>query len=96
MGCSARCVYSPSEKGMLTLNPRPYWYTYYTFVAFLFMQISYRPLRWNLEGMVGGFEVPVLDALWIGLLGLEAVMIVYVLLLRISGAMRKDAKIKEL
>lgn len=87
---------SPSEESVLTPSPRPYWYTYYTFVAFLFMQISYRPLRWNLEGMAGGLEVPILDALWVGLLGLEAVMIIYVLLLRISGAIRKEGKIKEL
>ncbi|KAI0133449.1 hypothetical protein BJ170DRAFT_163181 [Xylariales sp. AK1849] len=81
-----------------TSETKPYWYTFYTFVAFLFMQVAYGPLRWNLEGKpwLGGLEVHVLDALWIGLLGLEAAMLAYVFALRLSKSVRREGKVKEL
>ena len=75
---------------------RPYWYTYYTFVAFLLMQITYGPLRWNLEGRLPwGLEVHILDTLWIGLLGLEACMLAWVFTLKISQSLKGPAKVKE-
>ncbi|KAI1846230.1 hypothetical protein JX265_010607 [Neoarthrinium moseri] len=82
---------------VVTPENKPYWYTYYTLVAFLFMQIAYGPLRWHLEGVLPwSLEVHVLDALWIGLLSLEACMLAYVFTLRISAALRRQEKVKEL
>ncbi|KAH8666533.1 hypothetical protein BX600DRAFT_461955 [Xylariales sp. PMI_506] len=82
-------------------HSRPYWMTYYVFVAFLFMQITYRPLLFNLDGLLGGLEVEILDALWIGLLGLEAVMLAWVFVLRIAAITGNSSatgrkKVKEL
>lgn len=61
------------------------------------MQISYGPLRWNLEGLLPwGLEVHILDTLWIGLLGLEAGMLVWVFALKIGALVKGQPKLKEL
>ncbi|KAI0174509.1 hypothetical protein BJ166DRAFT_150257 [Pestalotiopsis sp. NC0098] len=81
---------------LITEKTKPYWYSYYTFVAFLLMQISYGPLRWNLEGLLPwGLEVHVLDTLWIGLLGLEACMLAWVFSLKIARSIKGQPKVKE-
>lgn len=60
------------------------------------MQISYGPLRWNLEGLLPwGLEVHVLDTLWIGLLGLEACMLAWVFSLKIARSIKGQPKVKE-
>lgn len=61
------------------------------------MQISYSPLRWNLEGLLPWrLEVHILDALWIGILGLEAGMLVWVFTLNIARRVKGQPKVKEL
>ncbi|ORY61402.1 uncharacterized protein BCR38DRAFT_487153 [Pseudomassariella vexata] len=80
---------------LLNKEQKPYWYTFYVFAAFMLLQVTYRPLLWNMEGMLGGYEVAILDGLWIGLLGLEAVMIVSVLVLGIVRTAKPAQKIKE-
>lgn len=75
---------------------RPYWYTYYVFLAFLLVQISYRPLRFNMEGVLDGYEVEILNTLWLGLLGLESVMLAGVVALQVLKATRPALKMKEL
>ncbi|KAH6647870.1 hypothetical protein BKA67DRAFT_399973 [Truncatella angustata] len=82
---------------VMTEHNKPYWYTYYVYVAFMLMQVSYGPLRWNLEGLLPGkLEVHILDALWIGLLGLEAGMLAWVFGLRIARSFKGQQKVKEL
>ncbi|KAK8062885.1 hypothetical protein PG997_014982 [Apiospora hydei] len=93
---------------VLDERSKPYWYTYYVYLAFLLVQISYRPLRHKMDSMqpllsIGGFEVAAaaLDGAWIGLLSLEALMIVFVLALQVTQLFGKAAspaayKLKEL
>ncbi|KAK6836337.1 hypothetical protein PG995_005868 [Apiospora arundinis] len=88
---------------------KPYWYTYYVYLAFLLVQISYRPLLHQIKKMesmqpllsIGGYEVAAaaLDGAWIGLLSLEALMIVGVLALQVTQLFGKASpayKFKEL
>lgn len=71
------------------------------------MQISYGPLRRGLEGLLPGqLEVHILDAMWLGLLALEASMLAYAFLLqlfpkqfaksRVMGVDGRGKKAKEL
>lgn len=73
---------------------RPYWYTFYVFFAFLLVQISHGVLMWKLEGILGGFEETILDSLWMGLLGLEFLMIAGVVVRQIGRATRSKPKVK--
>lgn len=84
---------------MLTSDPthiRPYWYTFYVFEAFLLMQISHGVLMFNLEGLLGGCEEDILNGLWIGLLGLEALMVTGVALRGLVRAIAPKPKQKAL
>lgn len=56
---------------------RLYWYTFYVFEAFLTVQILYRILEEKMAGALNGLEMQVLDSVWIGLLGLEVLMVIW-------------------
>lgn len=73
---------------------RPYWYTFYVLEAFLLVQISYRVLMVNLRGVLGGHEETLLNGLWIGLLGLECLMVAGVALRGLVRAVRPGSKVK--
>jgi hypothetical protein len=66
------------------------------FEAFLLVQISHGVLMFNLEGLLGGIEEDVLNGLWIGLLGLEALMVTGVALRGLFRAIAPKAKQKAL
>jgi hypothetical protein len=52
------------------------------------MQIAYGPLRRGLEGLLPAhLEVHLMDAVWLGLLAIEAGMLGYVFLLRLFPGM---------
>ncbi|KAI1387338.1 uncharacterized protein F4822DRAFT_406172 [Hypoxylon trugodes] len=56
--------------------------------------IPHESLKWNLEGLLGGYKVTTLDEFWIGLLALEAVLITGVLgLWTLEAIGRKEQKL---
>jgi hypothetical protein len=73
---------------------RPYWYTFYVFVAFLLVQISHGVLMWKIGGVLGGYEETLLDGIWIALLGLECLMVAGVVVRRVAAAWRPGEKLK--
>lgn len=54
-------------------SDRPYWYTLYVLEAFLLVQTMYGTLKDRIAGY--GYDDKFLNALWLGLLGLETVMV---------------------
>ncbi|TPX15427.1 uncharacterized protein E0L32_004407 [Thyridium curvatum] len=67
----------PYAWARLTEKTRPYWYTFYVFEAFLTVQILYRILEEKMAGALNGLEMQVLDSVWIGLLGVEVLMVIW-------------------
>jgi hypothetical protein len=68
----------------------------YVFEAFMLVQISYRVWMRNLEGILGGYEETLLNGLWIGLLGLECLMVAGVAVRGVLRAVRPREKVKAL
>jgi hypothetical protein len=66
---------TPLTWARLTAETRPYWYTVYMLQAFLFIQNMYPILLKNMTGYFQGREETVLNAVWVGLLGLEILMV---------------------
>ncbi|KAH8903519.1 hypothetical protein BR93DRAFT_931118 [Coniochaeta sp. PMI_546] len=87
-------VERPAPKWRLTAETKPYWYTFYVFEAFLLVQISYRVLMLNFRGVLGGYEETLLNGLWMGLLGLECLMVAGVALRSALRAFRPGKKVK--
>ena len=80
----------------LTKTERQYWYTFYVLEAFLLVQITYRHAMDKWEGVLGGYEETLLNGLWMGLLGLECLMVVGVVVRGLAGVTRPKGKVKEL
>jgi hypothetical protein len=59
----------------LTERTRPYWHIAYVLQAFLLLQNTYPMLLQSLDGYFHGHEEEILNAIWIGLLGLEIAMV---------------------
>jgi hypothetical protein len=88
---------------LLTRSKRLVYAALYTLFAFLTVQVGYRPLLWTMEDLglnLGGWEVTTLDTVWITLLGLEALMVGGVVVVRLrdalGGASMTKGKLKEL
>jgi hypothetical protein len=77
-----------------TNDNRPYWFTFYVFVAFLLVQISHGVLVWKLNGVLGGYEETLLDAVWTALFGLACAMVAGVVVRRVAAAMMPREKVK--
>ncbi|KAB5566348.1 hypothetical protein GE09DRAFT_1055913 [Coniochaeta sp. 2T2.1] len=90
----------PSAKWRLTVVTKPYWYTFYVLEAFLFVQITYGMTMDSIAGSLGGYEQTLLNALWMGLLGLECLMVAGVairgVVRAVKPAVREKVPAKEL
>lgn len=74
-----------------------FWRTIYVLEAFLFVQIGWRHWLPYMEGYAFGYEEQILNGLWLGLLGLEAAMVVGVVVKNLlGGASARGEKVKEL
>jgi hypothetical protein len=82
------------SRPVLIFLERPYWYTFYVLEAFLLVQITYRVLMLKLGGVLGGYEETLLNGLWMGLLGLECLMVAGVALKGALRAVRPREKVK--
>jgi hypothetical protein len=58
------------------------------------VQITHGVLMWKLEGVLGGYEETLLDGLWMGLLGLEFLMVAGVVLRSVVKAVQPRPKVK--
>ena len=58
------------------------------------MQITHRVLMINLRGVLGGHEETLLNGIWIGLLGVECLMVAGVALRGLVRAVRPRSKVK--
>ncbi|KAF9873346.1 hypothetical protein CkaCkLH20_09159 [Colletotrichum karsti] len=79
----------------LTNESRPFWYTFYVLEAFLFVSGAY-PMLYNKMSMYldTGYEERILNAIWIGLLSVEALMVAGVAVLSISRKLKSPPKQK--
>lgn len=55
--------------------PRPNWYILYILKSLLFIQNACPILLKSMDGYANGFEERVLNTVWIGLLGIEVLMV---------------------
>lgn len=79
----------------LTDESRPYWYTFYVLEAFLFVSGGYPMLHEKMSMYLGtGYEDQILNAIWIGLLSVEALMVAGVTVLSISRKLKSPPKQK--
>jgi hypothetical protein len=60
------------------------------------VQITYRHAMDKWAGMLGGHEETLLNGLWMGLLGLECLMVVGVVVRGLTRMARPTGKVKEL
>ncbi|KAI6780962.1 uncharacterized protein J7T54_003104 [Emericellopsis cladophorae] len=65
----------PFRWTLLTDETRPYWYTLYVLEAFLAMHNTYPLLLEKMRSLHLGNEEKILNAVWVGLLGLEVLMV---------------------
>ncbi|KAJ9142434.1 hypothetical protein NKR23_g7268 [Pleurostoma richardsiae] len=85
---------APKSWTRLTKETKPYWYTFYIFEAFMLSQITYRVFLFNMSGQLFGYEEVILDGIWFGLLGLEALMIAGLVARRLFMAVSPKSKVK--
>lgn len=71
---------------MLTLPYSKFWYSVYVLEAFLLFQSAYTILRRNMAGYANGYEEQILNTVWVGLLGLEIMMVLGV---AVQGALKR-------
>lgn len=71
---------------------RRYWYTLYVLEAFLLVQAMYNMLRDRIAEY--GYDDRFLNALWLGLLGLEALMVVGVAVQGVARRLQGPPKVK--
>lgn len=57
------------------------------------MQITYRVLMLNIGGLLGGVEEQLLNGLWMGLLGLECLMVAGLALRSLTRAVTARPKV---
>ena len=60
---------------LLTHRKRHIWFTIYVLEAFLLVQNTYPMLLEMMEDFAFGHEERILNAVWVGLLGLEVLMV---------------------
>jgi len=60
------------------------------------VQITYRHAMDKWEGVLGGYEETLLNGVWMGLLGLECLMVVGVVVRGLASVARGREKVKEL
>ena len=81
-------------------NSRPYWYTFYVLEAFLLVHVTYGMTVDSIAGSLGGYEETLLNGLWMGLLGLECLMVAGVairsVVRAVKPAVREKVPAKEL
>lgn len=58
-----------------TPGRRPLWFTLYVLEAFLLVQNAYPLLLEKMAAYAYGYEERILNAVWVGLLGLEVLMV---------------------
>jgi hypothetical protein len=74
---------------------RPYWYTLYVLEAFLAVQNTYPNLLRSMESLLAtGYEDKILNAVWVGLLGLEVLMVLGVAVRGVVKRVSPAAKAK--
>jgi hypothetical protein len=66
---------APWDWARLTAQTRPFWFTVYVLEAWLLVQNTYPQLLETMESLAIGDEERILNAVWIGLLGLEVLMV---------------------
>lgn len=71
---------------------RRHWYTLYVLEAFLFVQAMYETLRDAIAEY--GHDDGFLNGLWLGLLGLETLMVVGVAVQGVARRLQGPAKLK--
>ncbi|KAL0933989.1 uncharacterized protein CTRU02_210788 [Colletotrichum truncatum] len=78
-----------------TDESRPYWLTFYVLEVFLFFTGAYPMLYDKMSMYLGtGYEEQILNAIWIGLLSVEALMVAGVAVLSISRKLKAPPKQK--
>lgn len=77
---------------MLTGAARRYWYTLYVLEAFLLMQSMYDILKETIAEY--GYDDKFLNAVWLGLLGLETLMVVGVAVQGVARKLQGAPKVK--
>ncbi|KEZ42172.1 hypothetical protein SAPIO_CDS6234 [Scedosporium apiospermum] len=78
----------------VTPTSKPYWYTLYVTEVFLFVTASYPLLLQMMEGYAFDHEEKILNTLWIGLLGLETLMVLGVAVQSIVRRLQAPPKVK--
>ncbi|PKS10919.1 hypothetical protein jhhlp_002677 [Lomentospora prolificans] len=78
----------------VTPSSKPYWYILYVSEPFLFVTAAYPILLKNMEGYAFGYEEKILNSLWIGLLGLETLMVLGVAVQSIMKRFQSAPKVK--
>ncbi|KAB5583004.1 hypothetical protein GE09DRAFT_1077198 [Coniochaeta sp. 2T2.1] len=84
----------PSAKWTLTAETKPYWYTFYVLEAFLLVQITFGMTMDGIAGSLGGHEQTLLNGLWMGLLGLECLMVAGVAIRGVVRAVKPAVRVK--
>ncbi|KAL2759994.1 hypothetical protein ACRALDRAFT_2024078 [Sodiomyces alcalophilus JCM 7366] len=98
VACQVSQVGEPNGLQWTKLTPEraPFWYSLYVLEALLFITGAYPVFRQKMHNvfLFGGHEEKILNGLWVGLLGLEFLMVISATLLTISRRLRSAPKQK--
>ncbi|CAI4213362.1 unnamed protein product [Parascedosporium putredinis] len=78
----------------VTATSKRYWYMLYVSEIFLFITAAYPILLENMQGYAFGYEEKILNSLWIGLLGIETLMVLGVAVQSLLKRFQSAPKVK--